>query len=113
MKDKEIIDKMIEYSVKICNYCNDTSFEDFKFNTMLIEACVFNISQIGELAIKLSPELRDNNKQIAWNKIYGLRNRIVHDYVGINIDIIWQIISDDIPILSQELNDIKEYLDED
>lgn len=107
MRDKMIVEKMLRYTVKVCDYCKDVSYEDFRANDMLIEACVFNLSQIGELTAKLGEEFKAENHQVAWAQIYGLRNRIVHDYEGVNLRLIWEIISDDMPELKKELGIIK------
>jgi uncharacterized protein with HEPN domain len=64
---------------------------------------VFNLSQIGELTTKLNDDFKKANPQVAWAQIYGLRNRIVHDYEGVNLRLIWEIIFDDLPELQREL----------
>ncbi|WP_315452948.1 HepT-like ribonuclease domain-containing protein [uncultured Selenomonas sp.] len=74
---------------------------------MLIEACVFNLSQIGELTTKLGDAVKVENPQVAWAQIYGLRNRIVHDYEGVNLRLIWEIVSDDMPELRIKLTAIQ------
>ena len=74
---------------------------------MLIEACVFNLSQIGELTTKLGDAVKVENPQVAWAQIYGLRNRIVHDYEGVNLRLIWEIVSDDMPDLRIKLTAIQ------
>ena len=107
MRDKIIVDKMLRYANKVCEYCTGVSYEDFLDNDMLIEACVFNLSQIGELTTKLGDDFKRENPQVAWAQIYGLRNRIVHDYDGVNLRLIWEIISDDMPELQRELSDIQ------
>ena len=107
MRDKIIVDKMLRYANKVCEYCKGVSYEDFRTNDMLIEACVFNLGQIGELTTKLGEAFKKENTQVAWAQIYGLRNRIVHDYEGVNLRLIWEIISDDMPELRSALNGIK------
>ena len=107
MRDKIIVDKMLRYANKVCEYCKGVSYEDFRANDMLIEACVFNLGQIGELTTKLGEAFKKENTQVAWAQIYGLRNRIVHDYEGVNLRLIWEIISDDMPELRSALNGIK------
>jgi len=52
---------------------------------------------------KLSEDMKSKNSGINWEKIYGLRNILAHHYFGINVDLIWQIIQNDIPILKNEL----------
>lgn len=107
MRDEIIVDKMLRYAAKVREYCKDVSYDEFCESDMLIEACVFNLSQIGELTAKLGENFKQQNPQIAWAQIYGLRNRIVHDYEGVNLRLIWEIISDDIPELRRKLSDIK------
>ncbi len=74
---------------------------------MVVEACVFNLSQMGELANKLDDDYRRKHKQIVWNQIYGLRNRIVHDYEGVNLKLVWEIIEFDLPELRDNLVNLK------
>ena len=108
MRDKIIVDKMLRYADKVCAYCKDMSYKEFRGNELLVEACVFNLSQIGELVSKMNDTFREENRQIAWEEIYGLRNRIVHDYEGVNLRLIWEIIAEDIPALRRELTAIKQ-----
>ncbi len=71
---------------------------------MLVEATVFNLMQISELAKgALSDEAKTQFKMIPWTQIYGMRNRIVHGYSGINLSIVWDTVSLDIPQLRDEL----------
>lgn len=65
----------------------------------MVEACIFNLSQIGELANKIDTDFEENNPSIPWRIMYGLRNKIVHDYEGVNLVLIWDIVKDDLPKL--------------
>lgn len=74
---------------------------------MLVEATVFNLMQIGELAkIALSDDARAQITTIPWTQIYGMRNRIVHGYSGINLAIVWDTVKIDLPILHDELSNL-------
>ena len=108
MKSNVIISKILEYTDKILKYSANMSYEDFVENEMVMEACVFNLSQIGELANKLDDEYKQNHKEIAWSQIYGLRNRIVHDYEGVNLKLVWEIIAGDLPELRDELQKLRQ-----
>lgn len=78
---------------------------------MLVEATVFNLMQIGELAKEsLSDEAKEQITTIPWNQLYGMRNRIVHGYSGINLNIVWDTISQNIPKLREELIAVKDIL---
>ena len=96
---------MIEHCEHILEYAGTcSSIDEFEQNTMLVEACVFNLVQLGELAHKeLSDDLKASLQQIPWKQIYGLRNRIVHGYAGISMDVIWETITEDIQPLKEEL----------
>jgi uncharacterized protein with HEPN domain len=75
-------------------YQNDRDFD----------ASMMNFIVIGEAVEKLTDELKDENRQIDWQKIYTLRNILAHHYFGINVDIVWQIICNDLPKLRDDLN---------
>ena len=103
--DKQIlmrIQKHISLLLKYNENCKEKS--DFVNNSMLVDACVFNLMQIGELAKQqLSDEFKSSIDSVPWKDIYGLRNRIVHGYEGINFNFIWDILKNDIPMLDQKI----------
>ena len=97
MKNKIIVEKILKYIYKILDYTKDTEYDTFISNSILVEACVFNLSQIGELANKIDKEFEKSNPSIPWRVLCGLRNKIVHDYEGVNLVLIWDIVKDDLP----------------
>ena len=74
---------------------------------MLAEACVFNLSQIGELVRHLDRDFIEQHSDIPWAQMRGLRNRIIHDYEGVNLMLVWEIIKYDIPTLIVKLKEIQ------
>ncbi len=107
MKNDVIISKMLGYVEKIQKYSANMTYEEFVKNELVVEACVFNLSQMGELANKLEDSYREQYSHIAWKQIYGLRNRIVHDYEGVNLKLVWEIIEYDLPELEDKLSELK------
>ncbi len=97
MKNEIVVSKMLTYIDKILRYCSGMEYEDFKANEIILEACVFNISQLGEIANKVDTEFEKAHPEVPWRQIYGLRNRIVHDYEGVNLKLVWEIIRTDLP----------------
>jgi uncharacterized protein with HEPN domain len=75
----------------------------FEADEKTVDAVVRNLEIIGEAARQLPEEFTQRNPQIEWRKIAGLRNRIVHDYFGLDLEIIWQIIRSDLPTLKRQL----------
>lgn len=108
MKNKEYmsIKKMIEYIDKALKYTNGLTFEEFSNNEEKVDATVFVISQIGELVKNISKETIEEYPEIEWIIIKNLRNKIVHDYEGIKLNFIWDIISDDLIKLKNDLEQI-------
>ena len=91
-KDLQTLRKIYEHVDAISVYCKDCiSFQNFQSNHMRVDACVFNLMQIGELAkTALSDEVKSQLSSIPWKQIYGMRNRIVHEYAGVELKIVWK-----------------------
>ena len=108
MKNKEYmsIKKMVEYIDKALRYTEGCDFESFSENEEKVDATVFAISQIGELVKNISKETMEEYPQIEWIILKNLRNKIVHDYEGIKLNFIWDIITEDIVLLKSDLEQI-------
>lgn len=104
-RDYYILLSMLETIEKIIRYTSDYhSAEELYQNDRDFDAAMMNFIVIGEEVGKLTDEIKSKNEQINWQKIYSLRNIIAHHYFGINVDIVWQIISIDLPKLKDDLN---------
>ena len=103
------IAREIQKSESILRYCQGVrNFQQFQSDSMLVEATVFNLMQIGELAkVSLSDEAKAQLTAIPWPQLYGMRNRIVHGYAGVNMNIVWDTIQMDLPKLLEELQSIQ------
>lgn len=108
MKNKEYlsIKKMIDYIEKALKYTKNCDFEQFSSNEEKVDATVFAISQIGELVKNIGKKTIEKYSNIEWIIIKNLRNKIVHDYEGINLNLIWDIIENDITKLKEDLENI-------
>ena len=83
----------------------DVNEEDLGENEVLLDSMMFRLIQISENAKSLSEEYKDNISDIPWSDIYGLRNRIVHDYGNVDLGIIFSTLKDDIPELLLLINE--------
>ena len=102
--DAAVLARIIERTLR---YCEGRTCEDFERDLMLQEACVFNVLQIGELTKKgLSDAFIQAHPDIPWRQMYGLRNRIVHGYEGILLNIVFDTITCDFPPLLERLRAI-------
>ena len=104
-KDLQVLRKIYDHINSVITYCERcNTLDDFQSDTMRVEACVFNLMQIGELAkTALSDEVKTQITTIPWKQLYGMRNRIVHGYSGVDMRIVWDTIHDDLPVLKNEI----------
>jgi uncharacterized protein with HEPN domain len=71
----------------------------FEQNRMLQHALMRLLTIIGEAANKISPEMRAAHSEIPWRAIIGMRNRLVHDYLHVDMSLVWDTVKQDIPVL--------------
>lgn len=103
--DIRVLQKLRKHTQAIMKYCAGChTLDEFEADSMCVEATVFNLMQIGELAkISLREEAKSQIPAIPWKQLYGLRNRIVHGYDGVSMQIVWDTVTEDIPILDDQL----------
>lgn len=73
---------------------------------MVVEACLYNIQIIGEAASKIPETIKDAAPQIPWILIKGMRNRLIHEYFGTDLQLDWNVIHIELPALTGELKRI-------
>ena len=105
-KDKIILGKMIRYCEDSVKYIKELDFESFSSNELILTFSIFSLSQLGELATKLSKKTTATNNGIPWSALKSIRNRIVHDYDGVQFRVIWDTLINDIPLLTVQLRDM-------
>lgn len=77
--------------------------EELGRNEILLDSMLFRMIQISENSKRLSDEFKELHSDIPWNAVYGFRNRIVHDYGNVDLNIIYETLKHDIPTLLQML----------
>jgi uncharacterized protein with HEPN domain len=98
-----LIEDILASAHKIQRYTAGMSFEQFIVDERTVDAVARNFEIIGEAANRLPDDFKVSHTNIDWGRIRGFRNRIVHDYFGIDYSIVWQIIENYLPELVVEL----------
>jgi uncharacterized protein with HEPN domain len=88
---KLLVGDILDSASKVLNYTDGLTFEDFTKDSKTVDAVIRNFEIIGEAANRLPEEFKDSYSEIDWHRIRGFRNRIVHDYFGIDYSIVWLI----------------------
>jgi uncharacterized protein with HEPN domain len=92
---------------KIQRYIASLDEASFLADEKTIDAVVRNLEIIGEAAKQLPLEFKTQQSAIPWSQIAGLRNRIVHDYAGIDLKLVWNILQTAIPKLASQIAELK------
>lgn len=88
-------------------YTNNMSEEQLKIDKLRLHATIYNVQIIGEATYKLTKEFKQEHAATPWHLIEIMRHILVHDYFRINLDVLWIVIKEDIPLLKEQ---VKEYL---
>ena len=102
MSDREILlllEDMRDAAQKILSYTSGMNFDDFTNDDKTIDAVVRNFEIIGEAANRVPDNFKSDHPEIEWRRMTGLRNRIIHEYFGINYETVWKIREENIPEL--------------
>ncbi len=101
-KDIDLIRDINESIERIISYTCDIEYDDFVRDYKTQDAVIRNIEIMGEAVKSLPEKVKTDNADIPWKNIAGTRDKLIHDYFGVNIDIVWNIVKNEIPsILSK------------
>ena len=99
MRNEVIVRKMTVYVSKVLGYCEGRTYDGFIADS--------NLSQLEELCRIADEDYKAAHPELPWHEMYGLRNRIVHDYEGVNLRLVWEIISEDLPEVQKVLDKLQ------
>ena len=101
--DRELLYDIQEALRRIKAYTHEMTYKAFLRDTRTQDAVIRNLEIIGEATKKLSVELRNRHPDVPWKKMAGTRDRLIHDYIGVDIEIVWQIIIAELPDLALQI----------
>lgn len=101
--DAYYIKKMLKDLSFIIENTREITLEQLEDNEMLCDSVLFRLIQISESCARLTNAFKDNHKEIPWQAIRGMRNRVVHEYGEVEFDIVYETITKDIPFLYRML----------
>ena len=105
--DDLLISDMIECCEKIFDYIKGMDFEKFIDDSKTVDAVIRNFEVLGEASRFISTEVKSENPLVEWRKISDFRNVLIHDYFGINYQIMWEIIINELRMQFEILRNIE------
>lgn len=94
---------MVDAANEALSFVADKSNAELETDRALALALVKSIEIVGEAASKVSRELRSRSPEIPWADIVSMRNRLIHSYFDVNLDIVWQTVTEELPPLVTQL----------
>lgn len=94
---KALIEDILEAIGKIDRYLSSMGKAEFLADTKTVDAVIRNLEIIGEATNRLPKSVTGHYRDVPWAQIVGLRNRVIHDYFGVDLELVWTIIKDDLP----------------
>jgi len=88
---------------KILTYCEGMTFDQFIADDKTVDAVIRNFEIIGEAASRVTEDFQKVNIEIPWRQLSGYRNRLIHEYFGVDYTIVWDIIQLELKTLCEEL----------
>ena len=101
--DAYYVKKMLKDIRFIIEKTEGITKKELEENEVLCDSVLFRLIQISENSLKLTQSFKDANKKIQWQAIKGMRNKIVHEYGDVELDIVYQTIAEDIPEICELL----------
>lgn len=103
---------MVEYAEKAERFVRGVEFEDFQNDEQKVLAVVRALEVIGEAARHIPKTVRDKYPEILWKKIAGMRNMVIHEYFGVDLEVVWRTVQENLPPLRQAIATILQDLEQ-
>ncbi|WHZ17591.1 MAG: DUF86 domain-containing protein [Nitrospira sp.] len=100
---KVYVDDILEAIAKIKRFTAGFDSETFSADEKTFDAVIRNLEVIGEAVKKIPEEFRNQYPAVEWKKIAGVRDMLIHEYFGIDVEIVWDIIQNKLPILESQI----------
>ena len=97
LRDGDLLGHIVAAATKLLRFTADKSEADFMADEVLQDAVIRNLEVIGEAVTKLSSELKAVHPDVPWSDIAGMRNRLIHGYMTVNLEIVWDTVATVVP----------------
>jgi uncharacterized protein with HEPN domain len=105
--DTVYIKHILDAIHRVEEYTQNIEYKDFIENHLIQDGVIRQIEIIGEAVKRLSNEIREKYTDVPWKDIVGMRNKLIHNYFGVDVDAVWETVKKDIPVLKKKLIGIK------
>lgn len=111
LRDADYLEHIQDAIARISKYTTNLNESGFIEDQLVQDGVIRNLEIIGEAVSKLSPELKTKHADVPWGDISGMRNRLIHGYVTVNLEIVWSTVEKVLPGFRLEVSEIQRALD--
>jgi uncharacterized protein with HEPN domain len=105
------LDDILDAIEKIEKYVNGLTFEEFSQDSKTVDAIVRNFEIIGEATKHIPAETKEKHPRIPWKMMAGTRDKLIHEYFGVNLQVLWKAVKEDIPPLKRSIKQLLQKMD--
>ncbi len=95
----DYVNDIITSFEEIAEFTDNMTFAEFSQDKKTINAVIRSLEVLGEAARKIPEEMRNKIPDVPWDKMTGMRNKLIHEYFGVDLEIVWTVIKDELPPL--------------
>lgn len=107
MRDYKLqLEDILDSSKKIERYVKGLDYRKFVKNELVVDAVIRNLEIIGEAARQVSDDVKQSAPDVEWHKLMSLRNILIHEYFGVDNEILWDIVKNKIPGLKRSISSL-------
>ena len=103
---EDYLSDMLENAEKALSFVDGMDYEDFSNDDKAMYSVIRALEIIGEAARQIPEDIRETNSQIPWREITGMRNKLTHEYFGVNTKVVWRTVQEDLPAIIPVLQKI-------
>ncbi len=109
---RDYVHDILETVQDVAEFVAGMSFEDFRNDKKTIYAVIRGIEVIGEAAKKIPESIKDRYSAIPWRDMAGMRDKLIHEYFGVDVEVLWKTVEQDLPplraLISEAMEDLKD-----
>jgi len=103
----DYLDDVLESISDIRAFVTGMSYEEFIGDKKTVNAVIRSLEVIGEAVKKIPPEIREKRSDIPWKEIAGTRDKLIHEYFGVDLEILWKTVQTDLSPLDQAVMELR------
>jgi len=101
--DRELLIDMLESMRRVQMYVDGLEYQDFINDLKTQDAVIRALEILGEASKRMSPSIKSQFPDVPWKLMAGMRDKLIHEYFGVNLDVVWEVVTNNLPALFSQI----------